>query len=283
MGFISRRILPVCGNMCVCCPAFRSRSRQPVKRYKKLLAEIFPKSLEGAPNERKIVKLCEYAAKNPFRIPKIAKYLEQRCSKELRSEHIKYISIITEAYHKLLCRCKEQMAYFSLSLLNVVVELLDYSKQDSVRILGCKTLTRFIHSQDLHMRKMISGGCEKNGLYCLNSSCPTSSAAAAAAIGDVTSFQWHCRLGHLSLFRLQLLFLSFKSAHRLECEACELEKHHCASFPSRSVSRSPSLFSLVYSRVGKRFGFRYFMIFVDDHSRITWLYMLKDKSEFTCI
>ncbi|XP_042518431.1 protein SEMI-ROLLED LEAF 2-like isoform X4 [Macadamia integrifolia] len=147
MGFISRRILPVCGNMCVCCPAFRSRSRQPVKRYKKLLAEIFPKSLEGAPNERKIVKLCEYAAKNPFRIPKIAKYLEQRCSKELRSEHIKYISIITEAYHKLLCRCKEQMAYFSLSLLNVVVELLDYSKQDSVRILGCKTLTRFIHSQ----------------------------------------------------------------------------------------------------------------------------------------
>ncbi|XP_042518423.1 protein SEMI-ROLLED LEAF 2-like isoform X3 [Macadamia integrifolia] len=155
MGFISRRILPVCGNMCVCCPAFRSRSRQPVKRYKKLLAEIFPKSLEGAPNERKIVKLCEYAAKNPFRIPKIAKYLEQRCSKELRSEHIKYISIITEAYHKLLCRCKEQMAYFSLSLLNVVVELLDYSKQDSVRILGCKTLTRFIHSQVYQRRKKI--------------------------------------------------------------------------------------------------------------------------------
>ncbi|XP_043721356.1 protein SEMI-ROLLED LEAF 2-like [Telopea speciosissima] len=147
MGFISRRILPVCGNMCVCCPAFRSRSRQPVKRYKKLLAEIFPKSLEGAPNERKIGKLCEYAAKNPFRIPKIAKYLEQRCSKELRSDHIKYISVIIEAYHKLLCMCKEQMAYFSLSLLNVVVELLDYTKQDSVRILGCKTLTRFIRSQ----------------------------------------------------------------------------------------------------------------------------------------
>jgi hypothetical protein len=25
---------------------------------------------DGAPNERKIVKLCEYAAKNPLRIPK---------------------------------------------------------------------------------------------------------------------------------------------------------------------------------------------------------------------
>ncbi|KAK4575756.1 hypothetical protein RGQ29_026634 [Quercus rubra] len=69
--------------MCVCCPALRSSSRQPVKRYKKLLAGIFPKSLDGPPNERKIVKLCEYAAKNPVRIPKIAKYLEERCHKEL--------------------------------------------------------------------------------------------------------------------------------------------------------------------------------------------------------
>ena len=44
MGFISRKIFPACGSMCVCCPALRSRSRQPVKRYKKLLSEIFPKS-----------------------------------------------------------------------------------------------------------------------------------------------------------------------------------------------------------------------------------------------
>ncbi|XP_028237661.1 myosin-8 [Glycine soja] len=43
MGVISWKI-PACGNMCVCCPALRSRSRQPVKRYRKLLADIFPKS-----------------------------------------------------------------------------------------------------------------------------------------------------------------------------------------------------------------------------------------------
>ncbi|OVA16780.1 hypothetical protein BVC80_1543g235 [Macleaya cordata] len=147
MGFISRKILPVCGSMCVCCPALRSRSRQPVKRYKKLLAEIFPKSLDGPPNERKIVKLCEYAAKNPFRIPKIVKYLEQRSYKELRNEHIKVISVIMEAYNKLLCMCKGQMVYFAGSILNVVSELLDNTKKDSVRILGCQTLTRFIYSQ----------------------------------------------------------------------------------------------------------------------------------------
>ncbi|KAF2307308.1 hypothetical protein GH714_026229 [Hevea brasiliensis] len=132
--------------MCVCCPALRSRSRQPVKRYKKLLAEIFPKS-DALPNERKIIKLCEYAAKNPFRIPKIAKYLEERCYKELRSEHIKFINIVTETYKKLLCVCKEQMAYFAISLLNVVSELLDKPKQDALLILGCQTLTMFIYSQ----------------------------------------------------------------------------------------------------------------------------------------
>ncbi|KAF5952160.1 hypothetical protein HYC85_010104 [Camellia sinensis] len=147
MGFISRKIFPACGKMCVCCPALRSSSRQPVKRYKKLLAEIFPKSLNGPSSERKIVKLCEYAAKNPFRIPKIAQYLEERCLKELRCDHIKFVNIVTEAYNKLLCICKEQMAYFAVSLLNVVNELLDNSKKDAVQLIGCQTLTRFIYSQ----------------------------------------------------------------------------------------------------------------------------------------
>lgn len=44
MGFISRKIYPACESMCVCCPALRPSSRRPVKRYKKLLAEIFPKT-----------------------------------------------------------------------------------------------------------------------------------------------------------------------------------------------------------------------------------------------
>lgn len=144
---ISRKLFPACVNMCVCCPALRSRSRQPVKRYKKLLAEIFPKSPDGSPNERKIAKLCEYAAKNPFRIPKIAEYLEERCYKELRLDHIHLVNVITEVYSKLICMCKEQMAYFAVNLLNVSIELLDDSKRDTVQITGCQTLTRFIYSQ----------------------------------------------------------------------------------------------------------------------------------------
>ncbi|GFS38930.1 uncharacterized protein Acr_00g0060280 [Actinidia rufa] len=107
----------------------------------------YVKQLNGHPNERKIAKLCEYAAKNPFRIPKIAKYLEERCSKELRCEHIKFVNIVAEAYNKLLSLCKEQMAYFAVSLLNVVNELLDNPKRDAVKIIGCQTLIRFIYGQ----------------------------------------------------------------------------------------------------------------------------------------
>ncbi|XP_013660832.2 protein SEMI-ROLLED LEAF 2-like [Brassica napus] len=147
MGFISRNVFPACETMCVCCPALRPRSKHPAKRYKKLLGEIFPKSPDGAPNERKIVKLCEYAAKNPIRIPKIAKILEERCYKDLRSEQMKFINIVTEAYNKMLCHCKDQMAYFATSLLNVVTELLENSKEDTPTILGCQTLTRFIYNQ----------------------------------------------------------------------------------------------------------------------------------------
>lgn len=38
-------------------------------------------------------------------------------------------------------------AYFAVSLLNVVSELLDKPKKDAMRILGCQTLTGFIYSQ----------------------------------------------------------------------------------------------------------------------------------------
>ncbi|KAG9457865.1 hypothetical protein H6P81_002373 [Aristolochia fimbriata] len=147
MGIISRRVLPACGSMCVCCPALRSRSRQPVKRYKKLLADIFPKTVDAPLSDRKITKLGEYAAKNPVRIPKIVKYLEQRTSKELRSDHVKFISIIVEAYNKLLCLCKDQMVFFALSLVNVITEILESTDKDSIRMLACQTLTRFICSQ----------------------------------------------------------------------------------------------------------------------------------------
>eukprot|EP00252_Welwitschia_mirabilis_P012459 TRINITY_DN27535_c0_g1_i1.p1 TRINITY_DN27535_c0_g1~~TRINITY_DN27535_c0_g1_i1.p1 ORF type:complete len:1007 (-),score=225.24 TRINITY_DN27535_c0_g1_i1:173-3193(-) len=147
MGFMSRRVLPVCGSMCVCCPGLRSRSRQPVKRYKKLCSDIFPKTQDEQPNERKITKLADYAAKNPLRIPKIAVLLEQRGYKELRSDHLGSIRVIMMTFICLLSRCKEQMTLFAMSLLSMIHILLEQSQKVELQVLACHTLKSFIYSQ----------------------------------------------------------------------------------------------------------------------------------------
>ncbi|XAR48715.1 hypothetical protein NMG60_11031619 [Bertholletia excelsa] len=146
MGVMSRRVVPVCGNLCFFCPSLRARSRQPVKRYKKILADIFPRSQDAEPNERKIGKLCEYAAKNPLRIPKITEYLEQRFYKDLRNEHYGSVTVVLCICRKLLSSCKEQMPLFASSLLGIIRTLLEQAKDD-LRILGCIILVDFMKSQ----------------------------------------------------------------------------------------------------------------------------------------
>ncbi|KAM4091941.1 hypothetical protein ACJW30_09G174500 [Castanea mollissima] len=146
-GVISRQVLPACGGLCFFCPAMRARSRQPVKRYKKLIADIFPRFQEEGPNDRKIGKLCEYAAKNPLRIPKITKSLEQRCYKELRNENFQSAKIVMCIYRKLLIYCKEQMPLFASSLLSIIHTLLDQIRQDEMQIIGCQTLFDFVNNQ----------------------------------------------------------------------------------------------------------------------------------------
>ncbi|XP_058225278.1 protein SEMI-ROLLED LEAF 2-like isoform X1 [Rhododendron vialii] len=147
MGVISRNIMPVCDNLCFFCPSIRPRSRQPIKRYKKLLADIFPRSPDEEPNDRKISKLCEYASRNPLRIPKITCSLEQRCYRDLRSEQFHSVKVVLCIYRKLLISCKEQMPLFASSLLSIIQILLDQTRNDDMRIIGCQTLFEFVNNQ----------------------------------------------------------------------------------------------------------------------------------------
>uniref|UniRef100_A0A6N2KDP2 Uncharacterized protein n=1 Tax=Salix viminalis TaxID=40686 RepID=A0A6N2KDP2_SALVM len=147
-GVISRQVMPVCGSLCFFCPGMRARSRQPVKRYKKLIADIFPRNQEEGPNDRKIGKLCEYAAKNPLRIPKITSSLEQRCYKELRLENFQSAKIVMCIYRKLLITCKEQMPLFASSLLSILSTLLDQTRQGDIQVIGCETLFDFVNNQN---------------------------------------------------------------------------------------------------------------------------------------
>ncbi|XP_045793332.1 protein SEMI-ROLLED LEAF 2-like [Trifolium pratense] len=146
-GVVSRQVLPACGNLCFFCPSLRARSRQPVKRYKKLIADIFPRNQEEEPNDRKIGKLCDYSARNPLRIPKIVTALEQRCYKELRNENIRATKIVMCIYKKFLFSCKEQLPLFANSLLSIIHTLLDQTRQDEMRVIGCNILFDFVNSQ----------------------------------------------------------------------------------------------------------------------------------------
>ncbi|KAJ8437513.1 hypothetical protein Cgig2_027588 [Carnegiea gigantea] len=146
-GVISRQVLPACGTLCFFCPALQTRSRQPVKRYKKLIRDSFPSTPDGEPNDRMIGKLCEYAAKNPLRVPKITDTLEQRFYRELRSENFNLAKIVMCIYRKLLVSCREQMPLFTSSLLSIMDILLDQTGQDELRIIGCQTLFVFVNNQ----------------------------------------------------------------------------------------------------------------------------------------
>ena len=74
----------------------------------------------------------------------------------------------------------------------------------------------------------------------------------------------------------------------LKCEVCILAKSHRASFPS-SMNRTSSPFALVHSDVWRHSpisttsGIKLFFTFIDDCIRMTWVYLLKHKSDVSMI
>ena len=74
-----------------------------------------------------------------------------------------------------------------------------------------------------------------------------------------------------------------------ECESCKLGKHTRVSFPKRLDPRIKSHFELVHtnvwgpSRSTCSLGFRYFVTFIDDYSRCTWLFLMKTRAELFSI
>ncbi|KAJ9551549.1 LOW QUALITY PROTEIN: hypothetical protein OSB04_015594 [Centaurea solstitialis] len=110
-----------------------------------------------------------------------------------------------------------------------------------------------------------------------------------ASISTTSSFDiWHARLGHLSSARIKLLansgLLGNTTSNEVSCLSCKLGKHHALPYELNDYT-SDCAFDLIHSDVWGPAphpsigGCRYFVIFVDDHTRFTWIYLMKHRSE----
>ncbi|XP_020421230.1 uncharacterized protein LOC18775571 [Prunus persica] len=103
---------------------------------------------------------------------------------------------------------------------------------------------------------------------------------------------WHLRYGHLSFKGLKTLHeknmmegLPKINCPTEMCEDCIVGKQHRDSFPQGKAWRAEQILQLVHSDIcgpinptsnGNK---RYFITFIDDYSRKTWIYFLQEKSE----
>ncbi|KAJ9672633.1 hypothetical protein PVL29_026026 [Vitis rotundifolia] len=98
---------------------------------------------------------------------------------------------------------------------------------------------------------------------------------------------WHRRLGHASFGNLKKLFPSLftkSDISGLRCDIFELAKSHRASFPlilNKSLLPFMVIHSNVWglSKVPTLSGSRWFVTFIDDCTRMTWLCLMKTKDE----
>lgn len=105
------------------------------------------------------------------------------------------------------------------------------------------------------------------------------------------SYLWHLRYGHLNYKGMRLLkeknmVKGLPNIDKIDkvCEGCIYGKMHRLPFP-KFAWRAKAPLELVHSdifgptRTPSLGGKRYFLLFVDDYTRMMWLYILEKKSE----
>ena len=103
---------------------------------------------------------------------------------------------------------------------------------------------------------------------------------------------WHSSFGHLSFHTLKEMsrkrlvegLPAINTPSKL-CRSCISEKHHRTSFPKVSTFRASEPLELIYADICGAIapptlgGSRYFLLIIDDYSRLTWVSMLQCKSD----
>ncbi|GJW31652.1 retrovirus-related pol polyprotein from transposon TNT 1-94 [Tanacetum coccineum] len=142
--------------------------------------------------------------------------------------------------------------------------------------------------QDRTTKQVLAQGKCDQGLYVLHSS---PQALIASNKTPRASFEtWHSRLGHVNFDTLFSLnkrgLLSFTALLPKPgvCLSCQMAKSHKLPF-ELNHKRASNPLELIHcdvwgpSPVESHDNFRYYIVFVDDHSRFSWLYPLSRKSD----
>ncbi|KAL4030378.1 hypothetical protein IC575_008614 [Cucumis melo] len=145
-------------------------------------------------------------------------------------------------------------------------------------------------------RRTIGTTRHSRGLYILDddTSCSSFSRVSLLSSYFSTSEQdcmlWHFRLGNPNFTYMQCLFphlFSKLDVSSLSCDVCTRAKHR-VSFSSQPY-KSTQPFTLIHSdvwgpsKVGISSRKRWFVTFTDDHTHLTWVYRITDKSEVSSI
>ena len=192
------------------------------------------------------------------------------------------------------------------------VELLHGSFEDvlhvpklSVNLLSIYQITHFgtkkrveftpdaMNIYDLHSSSKIATGEVNNGarLYTFSEFIESESSLLLTHADD-SSRLWHERFGHLNYRYMQQLSknemvegLPNISFSKGVCEGCVLGKHPREKFDTGKTHRASSPLDLIHSDLMGPFPHpsinkaRYVLTFIDDFSRYTWVYLLRNKSE----
>ncbi|KAK9151758.1 hypothetical protein Syun_010067 [Stephania yunnanensis] len=147
--------------------------------------------------------------------------------------------------------------------------------------------------KDSSTKEILLKGVLQDGLYkfasspSLSQQTQSNSTQAYWASRKSLSSLWHFRLGHPAVQTLQQVMQSNLHLPCLStefCNVCPLGKHHALPF-SNSSSRCKHVLDLIHtdvwgpSPVTSHDGFNYYIVFVDDWSRFTWIFPLKNKSD----
>jgi len=150
--------------------------------------------------------------------------------------------------------------------------------------------------QDQVTRKPIARGPKMGCLFPLFLLVPTTSSIKSFASNKILalSMVWHCRLSHpntqILSHVLHFDFIGNKAypSLSLECDSCKIGKSKILPF-SLYANRASHCFDLIHSNVwgpspGESYEkFKYYVTFIHDYSRFTWVYCLHSKSEVSRI